>query len=114
NNFKVYKLYINKFRLIVLEIYVLVRVAFLTFLERKILSYEVSLIIIQIYVWYRIMVMHLFLIFLLRIIAELNHRPIDFVEGESELVSGFNIEYFRGGFALIFMTKYDIIIFLDI
>ncbi|KAG5311267.1 NU1M oxidoreductase, partial [Acromyrmex insinuator] len=70
------------------------------------LSYEVSLIIIQIYVWYRIMVMHLFLIFLLRIIAELNHRPIDFVEGESELVSGFNIEYFRGGFALIFMAKY--------
>ncbi|KAG5320453.1 NU1M oxidoreductase, partial [Acromyrmex heyeri] len=56
----------------------------------------------------------LILIFLLRIIAELNRRPIDFVEGESELDSGFNIEHFRSGFALIFMAKYGIIIFLDI
>ncbi|KAG5333131.1 NU1M oxidoreductase, partial [Acromyrmex heyeri] len=53
----------------------------------------------------------LILIFLLRIIAELNRRPIDFVEGESELVSGFNVEYFRGRFALIFMAEYGMIIF---
>ncbi|KAG5322089.1 NU1M oxidoreductase, partial [Acromyrmex heyeri] len=55
-------------------------------------------------------VMSLFLEFLLRIMAELNHRPIDFVENESELVSGFNIEYFRGEFALIFIAAYGIII----
>jgi len=36
---------------------------------------------------------------------------MDFIEGESELVSGFNIEYFSGGFALIFIAEYGIIIF---
>ena len=47
----------------------------------------------------------LFLVFFVRVLAELNRSPIDFVEGESELVSGFNMEYFRGVFALIFMAE---------
>lgn len=46
--------------------------------------------------------------------AELNRRPIDFVEGESELVSGFNVEYFRGSFALIFLGEYGMIIFISL
>jgi len=44
----------------------------------------------------------LFLVFFVRVLTELNRRPIDFVEGESELVSGFNVEYFRGGFCFNF------------
>ncbi|KAG5329005.1 NU1M oxidoreductase, partial [Acromyrmex heyeri] len=55
--------------------------------------------------------MPLFLVFLLRIMTELNRKPIDFVKGESELVSGFNVKYFRSQFALIFMAEYGIIIF---
>jgi len=53
----------------------------------------------------------LFVVFFISILAELNRSPMDFIEGESELVSGFNIEYFRGRFALIFIAEYGIIIF---
>lgn len=55
--------------------------------------------------------MPLFLVYFIRILAELNRTPIDFIEGESELVSGFNIEYFGRGFALIFIAEYGMIIF---
>ena len=45
--------------------------------------------------------------------AETNRTPFDFAEGESELVSGFNIEYGSGGFALIFMAEYASIYFIS-
>ena len=49
-----------------------------------------------------------------RCLAETNRTPFDFAEGESELVSGFNIEYGRGGFALIFIAEYARILFLSL
>ena len=47
-------------------------------------------------------------------VAETNRTPFDFAEGESELVSGFNVEYGRLGFALIFIAEYARIFFLSL
>lgn len=55
-----------------------------------------------------------FILLFISIVAELNRIPFDFIEGESELVSGFNIEYIRGGFTLIFLAEYIIILILGI
>lgn len=69
------------------------------------------------FIQWQMMVMYLFtllplcIVFFISVLAELNRRPIDFIEGESELVSGFNVEYFSGGFALIFIAEYGMIIF---
>ena len=51
-------------------------------------------------------------IWLISCLAETNRTPFDFAEGESELVSGFNIEYGRVGFAVIFMAEYGRILFM--
>lgn len=51
-----------------------------------------------------------FIIWLISCVAETNRTPFDFAEGESELVSGFNTEYAAGGFALIFIAEYGIIL----
>nr|AET62628.1 NADH dehydrogenase subunit 1 [Trissolcus basalis] len=45
-------------------------------------------------------------------LVELNRTPFDFSEGESELISGYNVEYMSGPFALIFLAEYSNIIFL--
>jgi NADH:ubiquinone oxidoreductase subunit H len=38
--------------------------------------------------------------FFVRILTKMNCRPIDLVDGECELVSGFNVEYFGVTFLL--------------
>ena len=69
---------------------------------------------------YQNLIWFLFLIFPLRIcwfssrLAETNRTPFDFAEGERELVSGFNVEYRRGGFALIFLAEYSRILFISL
>jgi NADH-ubiquinone oxidoreductase chain 1 len=52
------------------------------------------------------------LMWLICILRELNRTPYDFAEGERELVSGFNVEYSRFSFALIFMAEYGFILLM--
>lgn len=53
------------------------------------------------------------LIWFISCLAETNRTPFDFAEGESELVSGYNTEYRRGGFALIMLAEYASILFIS-
>ena len=47
-------------------------------------------------------------------LAETNRTPFDFAEGESELVSGFNVEYGSAGFTLIFIREYSMILLFSL
>nr|YP_009938379.1 NADH dehydrogenase subunit 1 [Lethe syrcis]QNU07798.1 NADH dehydrogenase subunit 1 [Lethe syrcis]USO21430.1 NADH dehydrogenase subunit 1 [Lethe syrcis] len=97
------------------------------------ISYEVSLILImlssiilimdfnlmkfasyQVMIWFLFMMFPLGMCFLSSLMAEVNRTPFDFAEGESELVSGFNVEYSSGGFALIFLAEYSSILFMSL
>nr|WPN89790.1 NADH dehydrogenase subunit 1 [Metallus sp.] len=96
------------------------------------ISYEVSLVIIfmsfifliedfcfieffffQKFVWIFFINMPLVLVWFIICLAETNRTPFDFAEGESELVSGFNVEYSSGGFALIFLAEYASILLMS-
>nr|YP_009440947.1 NADH dehydrogenase subunit 1 [Sinodendron yunnanense]AKN01384.1 NADH dehydrogenase subunit 1 [Sinodendron yunnanense] len=96
------------------------------------ISYEVSLALIllsflflilslsifeffcyQEYLWFLFIGFPLCLVWLVSSLAETNRTPFDFAEGESELVSGFNVEYSSGGFALIFLAEYSSILFMS-
>nr|YP_010626540.1 NADH dehydrogenase subunit 1 [Anurida maritima]WBK17669.1 NADH dehydrogenase subunit 1 [Anurida maritima] len=96
------------------------------------ISYEVSLILFflsvvcltggynfllfhvnQEYISYLFVMYPVFIMWLISALAETNRTPFDFAEGESELVSGFNVEYGSGGFAILFLGEYASIVFMS-
>nr|YP_010693073.1 NADH dehydrogenase subunit 1 [Dacus axanus]WCB98254.1 NADH dehydrogenase subunit 1 [Dacus axanus] len=64
-------------------------------------------------IWFLVILFPISLVWFCICLAETNRTPFDFAEGESELVSGFNVEYSSGGFALIFMAEYASILFMS-
>nr|WNO18724.1 NADH dehydrogenase subunit 1 [Caprona alida alida] len=64
-------------------------------------------------IWFIFLMFPLSLCWMSSSLAETNRTPFDFAEGESELVSGFNVEYSSGGFALIFLAEYTSIMFMS-
>nr|YP_002916053.1 NADH dehydrogenase subunit 1 [Eriogyna pyretorum]ACN22011.1 NADH dehydrogenase subunit 1 [Eriogyna pyretorum] len=64
-------------------------------------------------IWFVFIMFPLSLCWISSMMAETNRTPFDFAEGESELVSGFNVEYSSGGFALIFLAEYSSILFMS-
>nr|YP_008815850.1 NADH dehydrogenase subunit 1 [Celaenorrhinus maculosa]AGZ17864.1 NADH dehydrogenase subunit 1 [Celaenorrhinus maculosa] len=65
-------------------------------------------------IWFFFLMLPLSLCWLSSSLAETNRTPFDFAEGESELVSGFNVEYSSGGFTLIFLSEYSSILFMSL
>nr|YP_009228294.1 NADH dehydrogenase subunit 1 [Epicauta chinensis]YP_010989339.1 NADH dehydrogenase subunit 1 [Epicauta sibirica]AKL79043.1 NADH dehydrogenase subunit 1 [Epicauta chinensis]WOV67161.1 NADH dehydrogenase subunit 1 [Epicauta sibirica] len=73
----------------------------------------IDFMMVQKFIWLFFLVFPLAFMWVISGLAETNRTPFDFAEGESELVSGFNIEYSSGGFALIFLAEYSSILFMS-
>nr|YP_010322853.1 NADH dehydrogenase subunit 1 [Cornularia pabloi]UKP87541.1 NADH dehydrogenase subunit 1 [Cornularia pabloi] len=72
-----------------------------------------QIVIAQTKIWYIIPLFPAALMFFASALAETNRAPFDLTEGESELVSGYNVEYSSMSFALFFLAEYTHIILMS-
>jgi len=65
-----------------------------------------EIVLAQKNVWFVLPLLPMFVIFFISALAETNRAPFDLPEAESELVSGYNVEYSSMPFALFFLGEY--------
>jgi len=66
----------------------------------------------QSHVWFIIPLFPLAIMFYVIILAENNRHPFDFIEAESELVSGYHIEYSSWAFVYFFLAEYGTALYM--
>ena len=65
-----------------------------------------AIVLAQKNVWFCLPLLPMFVVFFISGLAETNRSPFDLVEGESELVAGFFVEYSSMSFALFYLGEY--------
>jgi NADH-quinone oxidoreductase subunit H len=72
-----------------------------------------EIVLSQRHVWYAIPLLPMFVVFFVSALAETNRAPFDLVEGESELVAGYFVEYSSMSFGLFFLGEYGNMILMS-
>nr|YP_001648547.1 NADH dehydrogenase subunit 1 [Chondrilla aff. nucula CHOND]ABW76567.1 NADH dehydrogenase subunit 1 [Chondrilla aff. nucula CHOND] len=73
----------------------------------------IEIVLAQKNIWFIVPLFPAAIMFFVSALAETNRVPFDLTEGESELVSGFNVEYSSMSFALFFLAEYAHIILMS-
>ncbi len=64
-------------------------------------------------IWFCVPLFPMFIVFFISGLAETNRSPFDLVEGESEIVAGFFVEYSSMAFALFYLGEYGNMILMS-